>query len=126
MSYTSSKLDKNEGEFNYADTLKEDRERKSFTNIFNQNLGRSALNYEHNNNLINEQNYHHNNNDLDHNEEENNNDEYIENDNPAYLLENEEKVADNLEIYEDNNNHIEEFNEEANGEYREENENIGD
>ena len=127
MSYTSSKLAKNENEFNYAETLKEDRERKSLTNIFNQNLGRSGVNYELNNNLINEQSYHNNNNnDLEENEDEYNNDDYIEDDKATNLLENDEKVADNLEIYEDNNNHIEEFNEDANGEHREENENISD
>lgn len=88
MSYTSSKLGKNENEFNYADTLKEDRERKSLTNIFNQNLGRSGVNYELNTNLIYEQSYHNNNNNLDQNDDEYNNDEYIEDDKATYLLEN--------------------------------------
>lgn len=135
MSYTSSKLDKNENDiyplnainmYNYADTFKEEKDRASLSNVFNQNLGRSGVNHDLKNELYIQQEDNRLGEIENSNIIEDINDHEEKADYSSSLkqeYEDEIKQADNVEIYEDNNDHIEEFNEEANGERREDNEN---
>jgi hypothetical protein len=131
MSYTSSKMDKDENAYNYGDTFKEDKERTSLSNVFNQNLGRSGVNYEIKNEILNENNYNHYS-EINQNKEfyahYNSDEEKLNNLDHHHPVneENDLKVAENVEMFEDKNNHVEEFNEEANGECREEIENMMD
>jgi len=131
MSYTSSKNDNNEKCYNYGDTFKEDKERTSLSNVFNHNLGRSGINYEIKNEILNENDYNHYseiNQNMDFNAQDNLDGEKINNldYHHSVIEENDLKVPENVEMFEDKNNHVEEFNEEANGEFREEIGNMGD
>jgi hypothetical protein len=104
MSQSSSKYDMDN--YNYADTLKQEREITSSTpNVFNQNLG-SYPNFNNENLYNNYNNYTENYNSSDNDNERR--EDYIK----EIVNEEEIKVSEkDLEIFEDKNNHIEEINE---------------